>query len=105
MITKIRNGDSDADIKERAYWDNYQQCYEETINKTASKIAPWFVVPSDIKWFARVVISEIIVMSLSDLKLEYPKLTEKQYKALNDCKKLLMNEEVDDKSKKLKGQS
>jgi PPK2 family polyphosphate:nucleotide phosphotransferase len=83
---------SAADIEERKYWDKYQQCYQEAISETASKYAPWFIIPADKKWFARLVISEVIVQTMEKLKLEYPQLTGEQLEALEDCKLRLMNE-------------
>lgn len=83
---------SDADIKERQYWDEYQKYYEETISKTASKHAPWYVIPSDKKWFARLAVSEIVINTLDKLNLQYPSLSEEQLKNLEKCKEQLLNE-------------
>lgn len=83
---------SDADIKERQYWDEYQRYYEETISKTASKHAPWYVIPSDKKWFARLAVSEIVINTLDKLNLQYPSLNEEQLKNLEKCKEQLLNE-------------
>ncbi|WP_234125122.1 polyphosphate kinase 2 family protein [Clostridium hydrogenum] len=83
---------SDADIKERQYWDEYQKYYEETISKTASKDAPWYVIPSDKKWFARLAVSEIVINTLDKLNLQYPSLSEEQLKNLEKCKEQLLNE-------------
>jgi len=80
---------SQADIKERQYWKKYQESYEEAINNTATKAAPWYVVPSDKKWFSRLVISEVIVKTLKSLKLEYPVLDKEQLALLEKYKRLL----------------
>jgi len=80
---------SQADIKERQYWKKYQESYEEAINNTATKAAPWYVVPSDKKWFSRLVISEVIVETLKSLKLEYPVLDKEQLALLEKYKRLL----------------
>lgn len=80
---------SESDIKERQYWEEYQKYYEETIANTATKNAPWYVVPSDKKWFSRLIISEIMVKTLENLKLEYPKLNEDQIKNLQKYKEEL----------------
>lgn len=80
---------SSADIKEREFWDNYQQCYQETIRETSTKQAPWFVVPSNKKWFSRLVISEAIVKTMKELKLEYPSITDDQKKILQECERKL----------------
>lgn len=83
---------SDADIKERQYWDEYQRYYEETISKTATRHAPWYVIPSDKKWFARLAVSEIVINTLDKLNLQYPSLSEEQLKNLEKCKEQLLNE-------------
>jgi PPK2 family polyphosphate:nucleotide phosphotransferase len=83
---------SEADIKERGYWDQYQKCYEEVIRKTSTGKAPWYVVPADKKWFARLVISEIIVQTLEGLKLKFPTLGRDELKQLEESKKKLMKE-------------
>ena len=80
---------SEADIKERRYWDDYQSCYEKTINATASKHAPWYVVPSDKKWYSRLVIARVIAKTLKSLDLRYPELDETQQALLGKYKKLL----------------
>lgn len=83
---------SAADIKERQYWDQYQQCYEEAIEATSTEQAPWYVIPADKKWFARLAVSEIIVKTLEDLKIEYPSVSKDQLAVLEECKKKLLAE-------------
>jgi len=65
---------SGADLHEREYWDDYMSAYEEMIRNTASKHAPWYVVPADNKWFTRLVVAGAIVETLEALNLSYPKL-------------------------------
>jgi PPK2 family polyphosphate:nucleotide phosphotransferase len=65
---------SAADLHERAYWDDYMNVYEEMIRNTASKHAPWYVIPADNKWFTRLAVAGAIVETLEGLKLSYPKL-------------------------------
>lgn len=65
---------SAADIRERKYWDQYQQMYDDALTKTATKAAPWYVIPSDSKWYSRLCVSEIINQRLSELPLAYPSL-------------------------------
>lgn len=65
---------SQADVDERAYWDDYTVAYEEAIGHTATPRAPWYVVPADHKWFARLLVSTAIVARLRSLKLAYPTL-------------------------------
>jgi PPK2 family polyphosphate:nucleotide phosphotransferase len=83
---------SEADIKERAYWDQYQECYEDVIRKTSTSKAPWYVVPADKKWFGRLVISEVLVRTLEGLKLKFPSLSRNELKQLEDGKQKLMGE-------------
>jgi len=77
------------DIHERKYWDDYQDAYEDMIRNTATKYAPWYVVPADNKWFTRLVISTVIVDALESMDLAYPKVDEKKHKELQAAKKLL----------------
>jgi PPK2 family polyphosphate:nucleotide phosphotransferase len=63
-----------ADIHERALWAKYQAAYQEMVRHTSSPAAPWFVVPADHKWFARVVIGSAIVSALDALDLTFPKV-------------------------------
>ncbi len=83
---------SAADVKERKYWDDYQKAYQDAIKATSKKYAPWFVIPADKKWFARLLVSEIIVEALKKLNLEYPKLSEDQKKELIECRNILTAE-------------
>jgi PPK2 family polyphosphate:nucleotide phosphotransferase len=63
-----------ADVSERALWARYQAAYQEVIRHTSSRAAPWYVVPADHKWFARVVIGSVIVSALDGLDLKFPKV-------------------------------
>lgn len=65
------------DIDKRKLFGKYLRCYEETIRATATPQAPWYVIPADHKWFARAVVSEVIVQALDELKLEYPRVDKK----------------------------
>jgi PPK2 family polyphosphate:nucleotide phosphotransferase len=73
---------SASDVRERRYWSEYMQAYEEAIRATASKAAPWFVVPADSKWFTRLVVAAAIVETVEKLDLEYPKVTPERMKDL-----------------------
>lgn len=83
---------SAADVEERKYWDKYQEAYEEAISATSKKSAPWYIIPADKKWFARLLVSEIIVETLKKLDLEYPKLSDEQVAELQKCKENLLSE-------------
>ncbi len=63
------------DVKERAHWKQYQKAYEDMLEATSTKWAPWWVVPADNKWFARLMISEIIAMQLERLDIAPPKVS------------------------------
>jgi len=63
---------SAADVRERRYWDDYMRAYEEAIQATATKRAPWYVVPADNKWFTRLVVAAAIVEAVEKLDLTYP---------------------------------
>jgi PPK2 family polyphosphate:nucleotide phosphotransferase len=83
---------SAGDIHERKYWDDYQSAYEEMIRNTATKYAPWYIVPADHKWFSRLVISTVLVETLESLKLNYPTVPSAKRKELQAAKKLLLKE-------------
>ncbi len=63
---------STADEAERKFWDEYQKAYEDAIGKCSKKHAPWFVIPSNKKWFRNLAISHIVVEAMEDLNLKYP---------------------------------
>jgi PPK2 family polyphosphate:nucleotide phosphotransferase len=78
---------SAADVRERGFWDDYQNAYEDMIRNTATEHAPWYVVPADNKWFSRLVISSVIVDTLESLDLAYPKVDAAKRKELAEAKK------------------
>jgi PPK2 family polyphosphate:nucleotide phosphotransferase len=80
---------SAADVHERQYWPDYMHAYEDMIAHTATKHAPWHVVPADNKWFTRVAVAAAIVDTLEDLKLSYPKVDAAEKKRLQAAKAAL----------------
>ena len=80
---------SASDIAERGHWDEYMRADEDAINATASREAPWYVIPADKKWFARLLISEIVVRQLEKLDPRYPEVGEEQKAALLRCREQL----------------
>ena len=78
------------DSKERGYWNDYMTAYEDTIRNTASKYAPWYVVPADNKWFTRVVVAAAVIEALASLELAYPKVGKQQLEELEAAKQALM---------------
>jgi PPK2 family polyphosphate:nucleotide phosphotransferase len=81
---------SEADIKEREYWDDYQKAYEEMISNTATRHAPWYVVPADNKWFTHLVVASAIVETLEELDLSYPKVDAAKRKEIQAAMKMLL---------------
>ncbi len=77
------------DAKERQYWDDYMDAYEDMIRNTATKDAPWYVVPADNKWFTRVVVAAAVIDALAELDLKYPKVSEAKLKELAAAKRAL----------------
>jgi len=85
---------SEADYLEREYWDDYAAAYEDALRRCGTENAPWFVIPSDRKWFRNLAISHIIIETMENLGIQVPKPTvniadirEKYYKAVRDGKK------------------
>jgi PPK2 family polyphosphate:nucleotide phosphotransferase len=83
---------SAADARERDYWDEYKEAYEDTIRNTATKHSPWYVVPADNKWFTRIVVAAAVIDTLWSLDLEYPKVDEAKRKELATAKKTLLGQ-------------
>lgn len=84
---------SAGDVNERRYWKDYMNAFEDAIKNTATEDAPWYVIPADKKWFARLLASEIIVDTLDRLKLAYPKLHEEEVAKLEEYRHQLMQED------------
>ena len=80
---------SQADIAERKFWKDYMKVYEECLSATSTEHAPWFVVPSDDKENARLIISQIILDTLASLKMSYPKTSKARRKELLAIRKQL----------------
>jgi len=79
-----------SDLKERAFWDDYQDAYEDMIRHTATEDAPWYVVPADNKWFTRVVVAAAVVSTLGSLDLAYPKVGPEKLKELAAARRALL---------------
>ena len=73
---------SASDIHERKFWGDYMHAFEEAIRATATKQAPWYVVPADNKWFTRLVVAAAVVEAVEELDLKYPKVDAKKAKEL-----------------------
>jgi PPK2 family polyphosphate:nucleotide phosphotransferase len=83
---------SAADIRERAHWDAYMDCYEQMIRHTATEQAPWYVVPADHKWFTRLVVADAVIDALESLNLAYPTVSEEARHALAAAHQQLLEE-------------
>jgi PPK2 family polyphosphate:nucleotide phosphotransferase len=78
-----------ADIHERKYWKRYMDAYETCLGSTCTHHAPWYVVPADDKENARLIVSQIVLDTLEDLKMSYPKPTAKRKRELKSIRKML----------------
>lgn len=83
---------SASDLPERALFDEYMNCYETAINETSKDEAPWYVIPADNKWFARLSAIQIIIDTLEKMDLKFPELSKEDKAGLDDAKKQLESE-------------
>jgi PPK2 family polyphosphate:nucleotide phosphotransferase len=83
---------SATDAKERDYWKDYRNAYEQMIQGTATKEAPWYVVPADKKWFTRLVVAAAVIDALESLDLQYPKIDPAKMKELTAARAALLAE-------------
>ena len=83
---------SASDMAERAYWDDYQEAYEDMIRNTATKHSPWYVVPADNKWFTRVVVAAAVIETLASVDVDYPKVDKDKLKEIVAAKKALLKQ-------------
>jgi PPK2 family polyphosphate:nucleotide phosphotransferase len=81
------------DLNERAYWDNYIDVYQKTMQATSSNHAPWHVVPGDKKWFARLSVCNIVIEQMEKLGLHYPDIDYNAKRRIVESKNILLNEE------------
>jgi PPK2 family polyphosphate:nucleotide phosphotransferase len=97
FIERVDNPDknwkfSATDAKERGYWNDYMFAYEELIKNTSTKKSPWYVIPADNKYYARISIASAIIHALDEMDLEYPKVSEEKIAELNAVKQALVDE-------------
>ncbi|MBV9669594.1 MAG: polyphosphate kinase 2 family protein [Acidobacteriales bacterium] len=81
---------SENDVRERKYWNAYMEAYEDVIRHTASRHAPWYVVPADNKWFTRLVVASVVIETLESLKLGYPPINSQRRRDIDSARKLLL---------------
>lgn len=91
-----------SDLKERAFWDDYQRAYEKALSATSTDYAPWFVIPADDKWFSRLAIAAIITRQFAKLEIKYPTVSQAQKEELQKAKLQLMSEKENGKKGKEK---
>ncbi|MBQ6363050.1 MAG: polyphosphate kinase 2 family protein [Lachnospiraceae bacterium] len=75
-----------SDMEDRAHFEEYVDVYEKTLNRTATKTAPWYALPADQKWYTRYLVSEILVHVLEDCDPQFPEVSAEQKLALQECK-------------------
>ncbi len=81
-----------GDTKERQYWKDYMNAYEQMIRHTATKSSPWYVVPADNKWFTRLVVAGAVIDALASLNMQYPTIDKEKAEELEAAKQALLNE-------------
>jgi polyphosphate kinase 2 (PPK2 family) len=69
---------SHADVAEREYWDDYQRAISDAISRTSTEWAPWYVIPADHKWYARIATASVLVDTLIGLDPQYPRVDDAQ---------------------------
>ena len=82
-----------SDVRERGFWDNYMNAYEDAFHHTSTEWAPWYIIPADHKWFARMAVADIICSKLKELNLKYPSATEEHKRDILQAKKILEAED------------
>lgn len=83
---------SSGDIKERAYWDDYMEAFETMVNRTSTKEMPWYVVPADHKWYARLTVSRIVLKTLEEIDPQWPVVSENEKENVQAFRQQLMDE-------------
>jgi len=81
-----------SDALERQHWDKYMKAYEDMIRNTSTKNTPWYVIPADHKWFARLVVAEATIEAMENLDLSFPKMDAEKRKELKDARAALEHE-------------
>jgi PPK2 family polyphosphate:nucleotide phosphotransferase len=94
-----------SDIAERGYWARYQAVYQDIVRHTSTPHAPWFVVPADHKWFARVVIGSVIVFALDGLNLRFPRVDKASLEEFAKVREALEQEGKSKTGKQAKGKA
>ena len=80
------------DVKEREYWDEYQEVFQSVLRETASDIAAWYVLPADNNWYSRAVIAKVMIEKLEEINPKFPKIDDDKKKELDEYIEKLENE-------------
>jgi polyphosphate kinase 2 (PPK2 family) len=83
---------SPADAREREHWDDYQHAFSQMLSHTSTEWAPWYVIPADRKWFARIAAAAVIVQALVELDPQYPTVSDEDRRALREARAALAAE-------------
>ena len=83
---------SEADVKERGYWDDYQDAYEDAINATSTKKAPWYVVPADDKKNMRLIVAQVVLEQLRSLDMHFPEVSSQRREELQQYRQRLLED-------------
>jgi PPK2 family polyphosphate:nucleotide phosphotransferase len=83
---------SSGDVAERGLWKDYMKAYEEALSETSTEASPWYIVPADKKWYARLVISEIMLQTFKRMDLKFPVLAKAEEAQLVEIKQKLLDE-------------
>jgi PPK2 family polyphosphate:nucleotide phosphotransferase len=84
---------SPTDVKERAFWDEYMQAYQDVFNHTSTKWAPWHIIPADNKWFTRLAVAAVITAKLKEIDPQYPTVSKARRREMLAAKRMLEEEE------------
>jgi PPK2 family polyphosphate:nucleotide phosphotransferase len=98
FLSRLDNPDkhwkfSSGDLRERGFWDDYQCAYEDMLNATSTRHAPWYIIPANRKWFTRAAVADIIVRRLESLDLRFPSVSAEQRDALQEARQTLESED------------
>lgn len=81
-----------SDIEEREHWDTYQEVFEDMLNNTSTDYAPWYILPADDDWYARYIISEVMINVLEKLDPQFPEISGEDRQKLDESIELLEND-------------
>lgn len=83
---------SSSDIEERGYWNKYMRAYEEMLEETSTKLAPWHIIPADHRWFTALAVADLVVVKFKELKLRYPEMKADEKQEMKEARIALEQE-------------